>query len=265
MTSSATPSMPTRMPRNRPDLRCVGLIVAGLALLSPSAAHDVAADPVPEAPGWRVGAGVAVTAIGAKDPIPSATLPGVLDTGENAPDQRGLGLEHAVIGAGLRFNDIFGANLAVGWHAGESVHLEAAWVQARWAHGRGAVDAGCGARQGADGQRAVRCRRLRPLFAGAVGQAGIAQQRLVRRRCRAGMAWHGRFAAAQGRRRRLARQRVPRRRRPSGRAVAACSTGLCRPRVGRVLRLPAAHGTRQLCPRRRTQVTPTTCRTASSA
>jgi hypothetical protein len=120
------------MSRNRPDLRCVGLIVAGLALVSPSAAHDVAADPVPEAPGWRVGAGVAVTAIGAKDPIPSATLPGVLDTGEDAPNQRGLGVEHAVIGAGLRLNDIFGANLAVGWHAGESVHLEAAWVQARW-------------------------------------------------------------------------------------------------------------------------------------
>ncbi len=28
---------------------------------------------------------------------------------------------------------MFGAHLAVGWHAGEAAHLEAAWVQARWA------------------------------------------------------------------------------------------------------------------------------------
>jgi len=125
--------MPTPSLRSRLSLRCLGFAVAGLAQVSPSAAHDVAADPVPETPGWRVGAGVAVTAIGAKDPIPSATLPGVLDTGENAPDQRGLGLEHAVIGVGLRVNELFGANLAAGWHAGESAHLEAAWVQARWA------------------------------------------------------------------------------------------------------------------------------------
>ena len=101
--------------------------------LSPSMAHDVAADSVPELPGWRIGVGVAVTAIGANEPIPSPTLPGVLDTGQSAPDQRGLGLEHATIGAGLRLNDMFGANLAVGWHVGESAHLEAAWLQARWA------------------------------------------------------------------------------------------------------------------------------------
>ena len=106
--------------------------LAALGMLSPCVAHDVAADPVPQTPGWRIGAGVAATAIGAKDPIPSATLPGVLDTGVNAPNQRGLGLEHAVVGAGVRLNDTFGANLAVGWHAGESAHLEAAWVQARW-------------------------------------------------------------------------------------------------------------------------------------
>ena len=133
MNSSVTPNMQTRSPRSRSGLRSLLLAVAGLGMWSTSVAHDVAAEPVPETPGWRIGAGVAVTAIGAKDPIPSATLPGILDTGQNATDQRGLGLEHAVIGAGLRVNDIFGANFAVGWHADESAHLEAAWVQARWA------------------------------------------------------------------------------------------------------------------------------------
>lgn len=122
----------------------MGLALAGLAMLSQSRAHDVAADPVPEEPGWRIGVGVAVTAIGANDPIPSATLPGVLDTGANASDQRGLGLEHAVIGAGLRVNDMFGANLAVGWHAEESAHLEAAWVQARWATDAAILTLGAG-------------------------------------------------------------------------------------------------------------------------
>ena len=136
--------MPTPSPRSKPGLRCLVLAVAGLTLLSPSRAHDVAADPVPETPGWRVGVGVAVTAIGANDPVPSARLPGVLDTGEVASDQSGLGLEHAVIGAGLRLNDMFGANLAVGWHTDESAHLEAAWLQARWATDAALLTLGAG-------------------------------------------------------------------------------------------------------------------------
>ena len=106
--------------------------LAALAALSPAGAHDVADDPLPAEAGWRIGAAVAVTAIGASDPIPSPTLPGVLDTGQNAPSQRGLGLEHAAIGAGLRLTETFGANVTVGWHVGEAAHLEAAWLQARW-------------------------------------------------------------------------------------------------------------------------------------
>jgi hypothetical protein len=136
--------MPTRLSRNSPGLRGALLAVAGGLMLSPSAAHDVAVEPVPDVAGWRIGAGVAVTAIGANDPIPSATLPGVLDTGQNAPDRRGLGLEHAAIGAGLRLNDMFGANLAVGWHVGEAAHLEAAWVQARWASDAALLTLGAG-------------------------------------------------------------------------------------------------------------------------
>ena len=132
MISSTTLNMPTPSPRSRPGLRGIVLAAVGLALVSPGAAHDVAANPVPDAPGWRIGAGVAATAIGARHPVPAPTLPGVLDTGVNAADRRGLGLEHAVIGAGLRLNKLFGAHLAVGWHADESAHLEAAWMQARW-------------------------------------------------------------------------------------------------------------------------------------
>lgn len=136
--------MPTRSLPDRSRLGGLLLAAACLLALSPCEAHDVADDPVPEQPGWRIGAGVAVTAIGAGDPIPSPTLPGVLDTGQAAPDQRGLGLEHAAIGAGLRFNDMFGANVAVGWHVGESAHLEAAWLQARWATDAALLTLGAG-------------------------------------------------------------------------------------------------------------------------
>lgn len=128
-----TPSSPTPSRRSSRLLRCVLLAAAGACRLSPGLAHDVAAQPVPESPGWRVGAGVAVTAVGASKPLPSPTLPGVLDTGQVAFDRRGLRVEHAVLGAGVRVNRWLGAHLGVGWHGDEAAHLESAWVHTRWA------------------------------------------------------------------------------------------------------------------------------------
>ena len=181
--------MPTRSPRSRPGLRGVLLAVAGLGLLSPSAAHDVAGrsrarDARLARRRRRGGDRHRCAATRSR----RATLPGVLDTGQNAPDQRGLGLEHAAIGAGLRLNDMFGANLAVGWHVGESAHLEAAWVQARWATDAALLTLGAGRTKVPMGSVLTDARRLRPLLAGAAGQARLAEQRLVRRRCRAGLA-----------------------------------------------------------------------------
>ncbi|MBN8493455.1 MAG: hypothetical protein J0M00_18760 [Burkholderiales bacterium] len=121
---------PTPLRRAEARRRAVAGVLALLAC-APLRAHELTADPLPELPGWRVGAAVAVTALGAGDPIPSPTLPGILDTGQTAPDQRGLKLEHATLAGALRLNDWLGASLAVGWHIGENVHVEAAWLQAR--------------------------------------------------------------------------------------------------------------------------------------
>lgn len=134
-----TPSLPGSRRLRRAVLGASGLALAGAAL-----AHDPAADPLPATPGWRVGAAVAVTAIGAQAAIPSPTLPGVLDTGVDASDRRGLGLEHATLAAGVRLNSWLGANLAVGWHVDDPVHVEAAWLQARQGWGDGEYSLGLG-------------------------------------------------------------------------------------------------------------------------
>ena len=125
MRASPTPS------RRVEARRCAAACALALLAWAPLHAHELTADPLPDLPGWRVGAAVAVTAIGAGDPIPSPTLPGILDTGQTAPDQRGLKLEHATLAGAIRLNDWLGASLAVGWHIGENVHVEAAWLQAR--------------------------------------------------------------------------------------------------------------------------------------
>jgi hypothetical protein len=135
---------PTPSPRTEPAARRALLGVTALLACLPLGAHELTADPLPELPGWRVGAAVAVTALGAGDPVPAPSLPGVLDTGQDAPDQRGLKLEHATLAGALRFNEWLGASLAVGWHIGENVHVEAAWLQARHelASGRYALGVG---------------------------------------------------------------------------------------------------------------------------
>jgi hypothetical protein len=107
----------------------VGLLAGVHAV---AGAHGVAETPIPEEAGWRLGAAVAVSAIGARRALPVPFLYGVLDTGQAAKDRQGLTLEHATIDGGLRLNETWGANLAIGSHVGDNAHLEAAWVQAHW-------------------------------------------------------------------------------------------------------------------------------------
>ncbi len=127
--------MPTHSQASERAVRRLCRWIGAVALCAVPAvvlAHAVADVQIPETPGWRVGAAVAVSAIGARDTLPAPYLFGVLDTGQAAPSRNGLTLEHATLEGGLRIDDWLGANLAVGWHAGENIHLEAAWLQARW-------------------------------------------------------------------------------------------------------------------------------------
>ncbi|MCD0417012.1 hypothetical protein LOC51_07285 [Rubrivivax sp. JA1024] len=124
--------MPTRSPRT--DALCA---LAAALLAGAAQAHEAGADPLPEDPGWRVGAAAAVFAADAGRRWPAATLPGVLQRGSPPEDQRGgLTLEHATLDAAARFTPHFGAAAAVGWHDGDGAHVEAAGLHLRWAgHG----------------------------------------------------------------------------------------------------------------------------------
>ena len=128
MQSSPIPSPRAEARRSRP-----WLAAAGLAVCLPLAAHELTEDPLPDLPGWRIGAALAVTAIGAQDPIPSPTLPGVLTTGVREADLRGLKIEHATLAGSVRVNEWFGASASVGWHADGNAHMESVWFEARQA------------------------------------------------------------------------------------------------------------------------------------
>lgn len=69
-------------------------------------AHDVTADPIPGLPGWRMGAGLALSGLHASETIwPAARYQGVLGNGVTPASRRGGTLEHATLDAGLRLND----------------------------------------------------------------------------------------------------------------------------------------------------------------
>jgi hypothetical protein len=86
---------------------------------------------MPDEPGARIGLAAAVSQINASQLLPSARLAGYLLQGDPGVDRRGFGLEHAVIDGGWRFNETWGASLAIGKHDSDKAHVEAAWLQAR--------------------------------------------------------------------------------------------------------------------------------------
>ena len=125
--------MPTRSPRT--ELRAVAALLLAIAVRG-AAAHDVANDPLPEAPGWQLGGAVAVVLPWADARWPTAVWPGVLTTGLAPYDQRGRPrLEHATLAAAVLFAPAFGAHVAIGRHDRDSAHFEAAAVIGRLAIG----------------------------------------------------------------------------------------------------------------------------------
>lgn len=117
-------------------LRCgAARHVACLALATLAGAvqaHDVTADPIPGLPGWRIGAGLAVSGLHASESAwPTVRYHGVLGDGVAPASRRGGTLEHATLDAGLRLNDGLGATAALGKHGSDRAHLEVARLETR--------------------------------------------------------------------------------------------------------------------------------------
>jgi hypothetical protein len=109
--------------------------VAGALLASLCAqhalAHTDANEAIADTPGLKLGISAVVTSLSAPQRLPSQGLPGYLLQGDPGVDRRATQLEHAVVQAGYRLNDTFGAQLAWGAHGADPTHVEAAWLQAR--------------------------------------------------------------------------------------------------------------------------------------
>ena len=98
-------------------------------------AHELDADPLPDAPGWRLGGDAALVLPRADARWPSASWPGVLTNGSAPRDERGgLRQEHATLDLAARLGAHLGAHVAAGWHDRDGVHTEAATLQGRFRH-----------------------------------------------------------------------------------------------------------------------------------
>jgi hypothetical protein len=131
--------MPIRSRRSKALARgCVALVATLLA--PPALSHAPDTDPLPETPGWRLGAAAALVAPFSDERWPTARWPGVFATGIAPRDQSdGVRLEHATLEAAARLNAWIGVHLAVGWHDREDAHVEAATLHVRSVHGADAL------------------------------------------------------------------------------------------------------------------------------
>ena len=98
------------------------------ALAAPAWAHDESRT-VPEEPGWRLGAALALANIHASQALPSQRMAGYLLRGDAGVDRRASSLEHGVLEAGWRLNSQWSAYAAAGKHDTDPAHTEAAWVR----------------------------------------------------------------------------------------------------------------------------------------
>lgn len=103
-----------------------------LAAALPARAHGDAASALPAGDGLRLGAAVALSSLHASEALPAQGLPGYLLQGDPGVDSRGGRLEHAVLQAGWR-QRAWSAELALGAHDSDPVHVETAWAQWRGA------------------------------------------------------------------------------------------------------------------------------------
>lgn len=105
---------------------------ASLTLLAapPAAAHTEANQAVPETIGAvRFGVAAAVSALSGSASLPSQGLPGYLLVGDPGIERRGTQLEHGVMQVGYRLSSTLSAQLALGAHNKDPIHVEAAWLQ----------------------------------------------------------------------------------------------------------------------------------------
>lgn len=126
---SPTPSWPTRSPRaeGRTPGRCAAL---ALLLSVSAAAHELEDGGVPDLPGWRLGAAVALDAADADNPWPSQRRSGLLLTGERPRDRRGaVTLEQAMVDGAVRLNRWLGAQVSVGAHDRDDPRVETARLE----------------------------------------------------------------------------------------------------------------------------------------
>jgi hypothetical protein len=127
MSSSATPSLPTRSTRLD---RWALLLVCSLWGQQVSA-HDESSA-VPDTPGWRLGVSVALADLSANRALPSQKMSGYLLRGDAGVDRRDAALEHAVLDAAWRMHPQWSAYAALGQHDKDRPHTEAAWLRYQW-------------------------------------------------------------------------------------------------------------------------------------
>jgi len=131
MNSSPTPSSPTPS-RLGAEHQLALVWLAVVALFSTQAhAHGEADDVLPPEPGVVLQAAAAVRHLSADTALPSAQLAGYLLQGDAGPALNGTRLEHGTLGLAARWDDTWGAQLVLGQHGSDPIHLEAAWLQAR--------------------------------------------------------------------------------------------------------------------------------------
>lgn len=112
------------------------LVALASSFLSlPALAHSDVRDAIPDETGGKVGVSLAASSLSANRALSSQGLPGYLLLGDAGVDRRGFQLEHGVAQLGYRFSDATGAELALGAHGSDPVHVEAAWLQGRGSFG----------------------------------------------------------------------------------------------------------------------------------
>jgi hypothetical protein len=106
---------------------CLGLTVL---MVLPTWAHQQAQEAIADQAGFKLGGSGVLRYLSASKPLASQGLPGYLLQGDPGVDLRGGQLEHAVLQLGYRSNHWLGAQLAVGAHGTDPLHIEVARLQA---------------------------------------------------------------------------------------------------------------------------------------
>lgn len=126
------PTPSSRRPERFAGWSCrLALVLALLAGIGAARAHTEASMAIPDAAGWRASLAATYSHYHSSEALSSQALRGYLLRGDAGIDRRGTALEHGVAQLGLRLDETWGAQIALGWHDSDPMHIEAAWLQAR--------------------------------------------------------------------------------------------------------------------------------------